>query len=62
MRSIRAILSLSLSTVIILVGLSTAIMYYYHALEKEKSGIDQFIHTESTILPAKLPYLSGNMI
>jgi len=54
MRSIRAILSLSLSTVIILVGLSTAIMYYYHALEKEKSGIDQFIHTESTILPGEI--------
>ena len=54
MRSIKTILSVSLSMVILLVGFSTAAMYYYQALEKEKSVMDQFIHSELTIFPGEI--------
>ena len=54
MRSIKNNLILSLSIVILFVGFSTAMVYYYHALEEQKSLMDQFILKESTILPGEI--------
>ena len=54
MRSIKIILSLTLSTVIVFVGITASFIYYHHALKKEKSDINDFIQNESTHLPTEI--------